>query len=237
MLDLAGIPLHSAERHGADAAGDRRRHRACTTPSRSPISSTSSVSARGRTSPSSCVDAATGRRGARAGRSANSSVPRSAARRHLCPEPLRRDLQRRRHASPPSRRCDGAPAVGDQAHRPRHGQGVFPDEHHRAQSTEIVHDRVMLELFRGCIRGCRFCQAGYVYRPVREPQHGTCARSTAWSRCDDSGYQEMTLSSLSHQRLPAADGAVRRSLRTSARAAACEPVAAERCGRTTSPWS
>ena len=34
-------------------------------------------------------------------------------------------------------------------------------------STEIVHDRVMLELFRGCIRGCRFCQAGYVYRPVR----------------------------------------------------------------------
>ena len=34
-------------------------------------------------------------------------------------------------------------------------------------STEIVHDRVMLELFRGCIRGCRFCQAGYTYRPVR----------------------------------------------------------------------
>ena len=34
-------------------------------------------------------------------------------------------------------------------------------------STEIVHDRVMLEVFRGCIRGCRFCQAGYAYRPVR----------------------------------------------------------------------
>ena len=34
-------------------------------------------------------------------------------------------------------------------------------------STEIVQDRVTLELFRGCIRGCRFCQAGYVYRPVR----------------------------------------------------------------------
>ncbi len=34
-------------------------------------------------------------------------------------------------------------------------------------STEIVHDRTVLELFRGCIRGCRFCQAGYVYRPVR----------------------------------------------------------------------
>ena len=34
-------------------------------------------------------------------------------------------------------------------------------------STEIVHDRVSLEIFRGCVRGCRFCQAGYVYRPVR----------------------------------------------------------------------
>ena len=34
-------------------------------------------------------------------------------------------------------------------------------------STEIVQDRATLELFRGCIRGCRFCQAGYVYRPVR----------------------------------------------------------------------
>ena len=34
-------------------------------------------------------------------------------------------------------------------------------------STEIVHDRTMLELFRGCIRGCRFCQAGFCYRPVR----------------------------------------------------------------------
>ena len=33
--------------------------------------------------------------------------------------------------------------------------------------TEIVHDRIMLEVFRGCIRGCRFCQAGQIYRPVR----------------------------------------------------------------------
>ena len=33
---------------------------------------------------------------------------------------------------------------------------------------DIVHDRMMLEIFRGCIRGCRFCQAGYLYRPVRE---------------------------------------------------------------------
>ena len=43
-------------------------------------------------------------------------------------------------------------------------------------STEIVQDRVMLELFRGCIRGCRFCQAGYVYRPVRNRSEALCAR-------------------------------------------------------------
>ncbi|MEI3065463.1 MAG: hypothetical protein V8S99_11915 [Oscillospiraceae bacterium] len=40
-------------------------------------------------------------------------------------------------------------------------------------STEIVHDRVMLELFRGCIRGCRFCQAGFCYRPVRAEEPGS----------------------------------------------------------------
>ena len=34
--------------------------------------------------------------------------------------------------------------------------------------TEIVHDRAVMEIFRGCIRGCRFCQAGFIYRPVRE---------------------------------------------------------------------
>ena len=33
---------------------------------------------------------------------------------------------------------------------------------------EVVHNRIMLEIFRGCTRGCRFCQAGMVYRPVRE---------------------------------------------------------------------
>lgn len=63
-------------------------------------------------------------------------------------------------------------------------------------STEIVQDRITLELFRGCIRGCRFCQAGYVYRPVRPRAKELCAQY-AREAVEDSGYQEMTLSSLS----------------------------------------
>ena len=68
-------------------------------------------------------------------------------------------------------------------------------------STEIVHDRVMLEVFRGCIRGCRFCQAGYVYRPVRCRSKDLLVRY-GQEACQDSGYQEMTLSSLSTSDYP-----------------------------------
>ena len=68
-------------------------------------------------------------------------------------------------------------------------------------STEIVHDRVMLELFRGCIRGCRFCQAGYAYRPVRSRNPELLAKYGK-AACEDSGYQEMTLSSLSSTDYP-----------------------------------
>lgn len=63
-------------------------------------------------------------------------------------------------------------------------------------NTEIVHDRVMLELFRGCIRGCRFCQAGYVYRPVRS-RSPELLDKYARESIEFSGYEEMTLSSLS----------------------------------------
>ena len=62
--------------------------------------------------------------------------------------------------------------------------------------TEIVHDRVNLELFRGCIRGCRFCQAGQVYRPVRARSAETLIAQGIAS-LQSSGYQEVTLSSLS----------------------------------------
>ncbi len=68
-------------------------------------------------------------------------------------------------------------------------------------STEIVQDRVSLELFRGCIRGCRFCQAGYVYRPVRN-RSKELLRGYAVEAVEDSGYQDMTLSSLSTSDYP-----------------------------------
>ena len=63
-------------------------------------------------------------------------------------------------------------------------------------STEIVHDRANLEVFRGCIRGCRFCQAGFSCRPVRKKSSEVLFRQAA-ETLTDSGHNEITLSSLS----------------------------------------
>ena len=61
---------------------------------------------------------------------------------------------------------------------------------------DIVHDRAMSEIFRGCIRGCRFCQAGFIYRPVREKSVDTIDRQSR-ALCESTGYEEFSLSSLS----------------------------------------
>ena len=63
-------------------------------------------------------------------------------------------------------------------------------------STEIVHERANLEVFRGCIRGCRFCQAGFSCRPVRKKSPEVLYRQAVESMTD-SGHNELTLSSLS----------------------------------------
>lgn len=61
---------------------------------------------------------------------------------------------------------------------------------------DIVHDRVVSEIFRGCIRGCRFCQAGFIYRPVRE-KSSDVVNAQAKALCESTGYDEISLCSLS----------------------------------------
>ena len=74
-------------------------------------------------------------------------------------------------------------------------QAYFPDKVVMPY-IETVHDRVMLEVFRGCIRGCRFCQAGIIYRPVREKSPDVL-NNQAKRLFDSTGYEEISLSSLS----------------------------------------
>jgi radical SAM family uncharacterized protein len=61
---------------------------------------------------------------------------------------------------------------------------------------EVVHDRVVHEIFRGCIRGCRFCQAGFIYRPIREKSPETVNKQSR-ELCKTTGYDEVSLCSLS----------------------------------------
>ncbi len=73
---------------------------------------------------------------------------------------------------------------------------VFYPEKFVVPFIQIIHDRAVQEVFRGCIRGCRFCQAGFIYRPVRE-KSVEVVNHQAKCLCENTGYDEISLSSLS----------------------------------------
>lgn len=72
----------------------------------------------------------------------------------------------------------------------------FPIEDMIVPYTDVVHDRIVLETTRGCTNGCRFCQAGMIYRPVREKSRETLLKQ-ARDLVKSTGYQEISLASLS----------------------------------------
>ncbi len=90
---------------------------------------------------------------------------------------------------------DGVPAKVNKRIMRNMDESFYP-ETFVVPTTEIVHDRAVQEIYRGCIRGCRFCQAGFIYRPVRE-KSADVILSQAKSLCDTTGYDEISLSSLS----------------------------------------
>ena len=91
--------------------------------------------------------------------------------------------------------CNGAPEVITKRIVENLDTAYYPTKM-IVPSTEIVHDRANLEVFRGCVRGCRFCQAGFSCRPVRKKSAEVLYRQ-AVETLTDSGHNEITLSSLS----------------------------------------
>lgn len=90
---------------------------------------------------------------------------------------------------------DGAPAVIKKRIMKDMNQSYYP-KNFVVPFIDTVHDRAIVEVMRGCIRGCRFCQAGFIYRPLREKSSDVLCRQGK-SLCDTTGYEEISLSSLS----------------------------------------
>ena len=197
MLDLAGIPLHSAERTGLTPlviAGGTAMYNA------EPIADFVDIVSLGEGEDVTVELIELHRKARKEGWSKAEFLHRAAQVSGLYVPSLYEVDYNEDGTVREIRPQDGAPKVVRKRIVEDMDKSYYPAKT-IVPSTEIVQDRVTLELFRGCIRGCRFCQAGYVYRPVRNRSKELCVRYGV-EACNDSGYQEVTLSSLSTSDYP-----------------------------------
>ena len=182
--------------HGADARSSSRAARRCSTASRSPISSTLSSHRRGRGDERRARSSCTAGRGARAGRSRSFSARAAQLDGIYVPEPLRRGLQRRRHRRGRSRRRTARPKVVTKRIVRDMDKAWYPAEDHRA----LHRDRARPHRRSSCSAAASAAAASV----RRATSTAPCATRSekllveyAKEAIEDSGYEEMTLSSLS----------------------------------------